>query len=97
MAQCPLLAEHISHCHHIDVSVPPYLHLPPAPSYGELRLVHNDTTSYNYTSGRLEIYMNNRWGTICNDADFGRTEATVACQQLGWNGALAYGNSRSLG
>ena len=68
-----------------------------AQSRGELRLVRGSTTSYNYTSGRLEIYMNGRWGTICNDANFGRTEATVACQQLGWSGVSSYGYSSSLG
>ena len=68
-----------------------------APSRGELRLVRGSATSYSYTSGRLEIYMNGRWGTICNDADFGRTEAIVACQQLGWSGASSYGYSSSLG
>ena len=68
-----------------------------AQSHGELRLVRGSATSYSYNSGRLEIYMNGRWGTICNDADFGRTEATVACQQLGWSGASSYGYSSSLG
>lgn len=68
-----------------------------AQSRGELRLVRGSATSYSYTSGRLEIFMNGRWGTICNDADFGQREATVACQQLGWNGALGYGNSTSMG
>lgn len=64
-----------------------------AQSRGELRLVRGSATSYSYTSGRLEIFMNGRWGTICNDADFGQREATVACQQLGWNGASSYGYS----
>ena len=66
-------------------------------SRGELRLVRGSATSYIYTSGRLEIFMNGRWGTICNDADFGLPEATVTCQQLGWNGASSYGYSTSMG
>ena len=68
-----------------------------AQSRGELRLVRGSATSYSYTSGRLEIFMNGRWGTICNDADFGLNEAIVACQQLGWNGASSYGYSTSMG
>ena len=38
--------------------------IPPitAQSRGELRLARGSTTSYSYTSGRLEIYMNGRWG-----------------------------------
>ena len=68
-----------------------------AQSRGELRLVRDSATSYNYTSGRLEIFMSGRWGTICNDAGFGMDEATVACQQLGWNGASSYGSTTSMG
>ena len=47
-------------------------------------------------SGRLEIYLNSEWGTICDDG-FGITEANVACRQLGFAGALNYGNSINLG
>lgn len=71
-----------------------------AQSRGELRLVRGGTTNYNYSSGRLEIYQyfsTRGWSTICNDANFDQTEATVACQQLGWSGALRYGYSSSLG
>ena len=68
-----------------------------AQSRGELRLVRDRTTSYNFTSGRLEVFINGRWGTICNDADFGLPEATVACQQLGWNGGSSYGSSTLMG
>ena len=32
--------------------------------------------------GRLEIYHNGEWGTVCDDY-FGRTEASVACDHLG--------------
>lgn len=48
---------------------------------GDLRLV--DRSDENSTiSGRLEICINNAWGTVC-DNGFGRTEAAVACAQLG--------------
>ena len=68
-----------------------------AQSRGELRLVRDSTASYNFTSGRLEVFINGRWGTICNDADFGLPETTVACQQLGWNGGSSYGSSTLMG
>ena len=49
---------------------------------GDLRLrggpSHND--------GRLEIFHDNEWGTVCDDF-FGRIDAKVACRQMGYTGA----------
>lgn len=33
--------------------------------------------------GRIEIYRDDDWGTVC--AGIGRTEATIICQQLGYD------------
>ena len=38
-------------------------------------------------SGRIEILVNNQWGTIC-DVFWGLADAQVACQDLGYSGAL---------
>jgi len=33
--------------------------------------------------GRVEICVNNMWGTVCDDF-WGTTDATIVCQQLGY-------------
>ena len=39
--------------------------------------------------GRLEIYCNRQWGTVCHDS-FGANEANVACKQLGYSNYSLY-------
>ena len=51
-----------------------------------IRLV-NGTSSSN---GRIEINVNNRWGTICA-FDWDIRDATVACRQLGFAGGWVGG------
>ena len=57
-----------------------------APFYGmddgELRLADGPDEN----SGRLEVFLNGEWGTICDD-QFGQEDANVACRQLGFAGA----------
>ena len=55
----------------------------------------------NYTyifssAGRLEIYLNGHWGTICN-IGFGSDDATLACNQLGYRTYRHYGTVGRLG
>ena len=48
---------------------------------GDLRLVGGSIDR-----GRVEICVNEIWGTICATNNWGQPEATVACKQLGFSG-----------
>lgn len=43
----------------------------------------------NPDEGRVEIFFNDEWGTICDDS-FGIDEGHVICRQLGYDGATDY-------
>ncbi|XP_042577045.1 neurotrypsin-like [Cyprinus carpio] len=49
---------------------------------GSVRLV-GDLAS----SGRVEIYHDGRWGTVCDDG-WNQAEAQVVCRQMGFSGAI---------
>ena len=59
---------------------------------GTARLWRNGLTSTSYSFGRVQIYFNSRWGNICDDSQFGITEATVVCHQLGYSSASSQSN-----
>ncbi|RDD36431.1 Deleted in malignant brain tumors 1 protein, partial [Trichoplax sp. H2] len=57
-----------------------------------IRLVGNN----HYASGRIEIYYNHVWGTVCDDG-FNKESANVACRQIGFPYAIAYGSHYGYG
>ncbi|PIK43386.1 putative deleted in malignant brain tumors 1 protein-like [Apostichopus japonicus] len=46
--------------------------------------------------GRVEIYLNGYWGTICDDY-WDKGDADVACRQLGYSAAITAVSSASYG
>jgi hypothetical protein len=70
--------------------------LPNDASEGDVRLVSGTNSS----NGRLEIYYNGSWGTVCNKG-FDNNDAQVVCNQLGLgkSSSVAYdglGGSRNM-
>ena len=58
----------------------------------EVRLIGGDTTR----QGRVEIWYNSQWNTVCDDY-WDISDAIVVCQQLGYRGAVTAHQSAHFG
>ena len=54
--------------------------------YGEIRLANGRVE----TEGRVEVCINDTWGTVCDDR-FTNTNAAVVCQQIGFTANFTSG------
>ncbi|XP_074837755.1 lysyl oxidase homolog 2 [Carettochelys insculpta] len=89
-----------------------YEHWPYYPSYPEQPLPEHHTPPQTdsiskiqlrlagykrrHNEGRLEVFHNGEWGTVCDD-DFSLTAASVACKQMGYVDAVSWASSAKYG
>ena len=61
-------------------------------NYGDVRLVNGNSSN----EGRVEVYYNRRWQTVCDDS-WNIADAHVVCRQLGYRGAVTAHQSAHFG
>ena len=64
----------------------------PAAPFDYVRLVDGNSVS----EGRVEVYHNGQWGTVCGN-DWGLADAMVVCHQLGYQRAVGAPEFSTLG
>ena len=64
--------------------------------YLAVRLVGTSDDDGVVSKGRVEVFYNGAWGTVCDD-DWDLKDANVVCRQLGFAGAMAANTSAAYG
>ena len=64
--------------------------------YSTVRLVGTSDDGHLASKGRVEVFYNGIWGTVCDD-DWDLKDADVVCRQLGFVGAVAANTSAAFG
>lgn len=62
---------------------------------GALRLAGKDTFSNRTNIGRLEMFLDGEWGTVCGPIDQ-KGVADTACNQLGLGQSTIYGSIKTV-
>ena len=60
--------------------------------HGDIRLTGSGS-GISSTAGRVEVCLNNRWGTVCDDL-WGVLDARVVCRQMGYSTSGTYNHNQ---